>query len=128
MLVFAASALLFVGCNLTPTENPAPDNTTKPFVKSDLQKLYEKSFNGKSVAIIGDTVINYKPVKLHDAPNITDIKNLLNKDGSFKMVAIGGGMTAGAKDGGLYQNGQQTAFPNLMSIQKIGRASCRDRV
>lgn len=43
--------------------------------------------------------------------------NLLNKDGSFKIVSIGGGLTAGARDGGLYRNGQLTSFANLIAIQ-----------
>ena len=117
MFAFAASALLFVGCNLTPTENPAPDNTTKPFVKSDLQKLYEKSFNGKSVAIKGDTTIKENIIKLHEPPSSVNIKNLINRNGSFKMISVGGGLTAGAREGGLHRNGQLTSFPNLMSIQ-----------
>ena len=118
MLTFATSTLLFVSCGLFSNENVTPDNNTvKPFVKSEIQKLYENSFNGKTIIMNGDTTIENKPIKLHETPKDTDIKNLLNKDGTFKMVSIGGGLTAGARDGGLYRNGQLTSFVNLITIQ-----------
>jgi hypothetical protein len=54
---------------------------------------------------------------LHPNTQVANIENLKNTDGNFRMVAIGGGLTAGARDGGLYRNGQLTSFPNLIARQ-----------
>jgi hypothetical protein len=79
--------------------------------------LYENTFNGNSILINGDTDINQKEIQLHRRPTTTNIESIKNTIGTFKMVAIGGGLTAGARDGGLYRNGQLTSFPNLIAIQ-----------
>lgn len=111
----AFSTLLLIGCNIFSSENVTPDNKT--IEKSELQKLYENTFNGNSIVINGDTVINQKEIQLHSSPTTTNIESIKNTNGTFKMVAIGGGLTAGARDGGLYRNGQLTSFPNLVAIQ-----------
>lgn len=111
----AFSTLLLIGCNLFSSENVTPDN--KIIEKTELQKLYENTFNGKSIVINGDTIINQKEIQLHSSPTATNIETIKNINGTFKMVAIGGGLTAGARDGGLYRNGQLTSFPNLIAIQ-----------
>lgn len=109
------STLLLVGCNLFSSENVTPDNKT--IEKTELQKLYETTFNGNSIVIKGDTVINQKEIQLHNNQTVANIDAIKNANGTFKMVAIGGGLTAGARDGGLYRNGQLTSFPNLIAIQ-----------
>lgn len=47
-------------------------------------------------------------------PNLGDIVKIGEK---VNMVAIGGGMTAGFRNGGLYRAGQLTAYPNLVAHQ-----------
>ena len=116
-MLFALSVFFLVSCEFFSKENVNPQNNSGIIVKSAIQKLYESSFNGNSVVINGDTTVNYQEIKLHDKPTTTNINGLMNKDGSFKMVAIGGGITAGARDGGLHRNGQLTSFPNLIAIQ-----------
>lgn len=111
----AFSTLLLIGCNIFSSENVTPDNKT--IEKTELQKLYENTFNGNSIVINGDTTINQKEIQLHSSPTTTNIESIKNTNGTFKMVAIGGGLTAGARDGGLYRNGQLTSFPNLVAIQ-----------
>lgn len=113
MLAFTFATLL-LSCNVS-TETIDPNTTSTQ--KSELQTLYENTFNGKSVFINGDTTIKYKEIQLHSTPATTNISNLLNANGTFKMVAIGGGLTAGARDGGLHRNAQLTSFPNLIAIQ-----------
>ena len=116
-MLFALSVFFLVSCEFFSKENVNPQNNSGIIVKSAIQKLYESSFNGNSVIINGDTTVNYQEIKLHDKPTTTNINGLMNKGGSFKMVAIGGGITAGARDGGLHRNGQLTSFPNLIAIQ-----------
>lgn len=36
---------------------------------------------------------------------------------AIQMISVGGGMTAGAQNGGLYRDGQLTAYPNLVARQ-----------
>jgi hypothetical protein len=47
-------------------------------------------------------------------PNLGDIIKVGEK---VNMVAMGGGMTAGVRNGGLYRAGQMTAYPNLVARQ-----------
>jgi hypothetical protein len=47
-------------------------------------------------------------------PNLGDIVKTGEK---INMVAMGGGMTAGVRNGGLYRAGQMTAYPNLVARQ-----------
>ena len=43
--------------------------------------------------------------------------NLIKAGEKLNMVAMGGGMTAGVRNGGLYRAGQMTAYPNLVARQ-----------
>jgi len=43
--------------------------------------------------------------------------SILKTGEKLNMVALGGGMTAGVRNGGLYRYGQITAFPNLVAHQ-----------
>jgi hypothetical protein len=47
----------------------------------------------------------------------TDMGNILKSGEKLNMVALGGGMTAGMRNGGLYRYGQMTAYPNLVARQ-----------
>lgn len=52
----------------------------------------------------------------------TDMKipnygRLLKNGEEIQMISIGGGLTAGAQNGGLYRDGQLTAYPNLVAKQ-----------
>ena len=46
-----------------------------------------------------------------------DMGNILKSGEKLNMVALGGGMTAGMRNGGLYRYGQMTAYPNLVARQ-----------
>jgi hypothetical protein len=74
---------------------------------------------------VGDTTIKVKPDK-DILPALTakktDLKNisaneLSNLEGGFRMLSIGGSLSAGFRDGGLYREAQLTAFPNLVARQ-----------
>ena len=46
-----------------------------------------------------------------------DMGTILKSGEKINMVAMGGGMTAGVRNGGLYRYGQMTAYPNLVARQ-----------
>lgn len=50
-------------------------------------------------------------------PTIKSIGDFAAKEKAVKMVSLGGGLSAGVRNGGLYRFGQITAFPNLVARQ-----------
>ena len=70
---------------------------------------------------IGDTTIRVKADK-DVLPALTGKKaNLstvtINTEGGFRLLSVGGSLSAGFRNGGLYREGQLTAFPNLIARQ-----------
>jgi len=47
----------------------------------------------------------------------SDMGTILRSGEKLNIVAMGEGMTAGVRDGGLYCYGQMTAYPNLLARQ-----------
>ncbi|WP_028523837.1 hypothetical protein [Runella limosa] len=72
----------------------------------------------------GDINIKVKPDKevLPEKPaQAPDLSKIQKEPGKFRLVAVGGSLSAGFRDGGLYREGQLTAFPNLIAGQmKVG--------
>lgn len=68
----------------------------------------------------GDTIIKVQsdkevlPEKPSKAP---DLSKLQKEQGKFRLVSVGGSLSAGFRDGGLYRSGQLTAFPHLIALQ-----------
>lgn len=48
---------------------------------------------------------------------IPDYGQMIPAGEVLQMIAVGGGMTAGAQNGGLYRSGQLAAYPNLVARQ-----------
>lgn len=71
----------------------------------------------------GDTTIRVKadkdilPALTGIKIDLTAITNTLLNLGNFRLMSIGGALSAGFRDGGLYREGQLTAFPNLVARQ-----------
>lgn len=72
----------------------------------------------------GDTVVLYKPPKLNKLPDLKpNLSNLKNNDDAdlknkpLRMVCIGGGVTAGMRDGGYFNEGITTSYANLLARQ-----------
>ena len=108
MTTFVISCLL-VACNTTTDPTP----TEEPILYKGAT-LYDKY----SPFLAGDTIITTKKATLHTAPKATNVKNLQkNEQTPLRYVAIGGSLSAGVRDFGLYRAGQETAFPNLLAIQ-----------
>jgi hypothetical protein len=70
---------------------------------------------------VGDTTISVKadkdvlPALPTTKANIASITT--NLEGGFRLLSVGGSLSAGFRDGGLYREGQLTAFPNLVARQ-----------
>jgi hypothetical protein len=126
------SGLLMAGCYLN---EPLPDtptadysiidgDTVKTVVFKDYKKLKDKDPNGKNYITVGDTIVTYKEPKLHTPPGKDpDLSKLKNNDDPdlkgkpLRMVAIGGSLTAGVRDGGYFNEGILTSYPNLIARQ-----------
>ncbi|GAB4045150.1 hypothetical protein GCM10028774_66450 [Spirosoma jeollabukense] len=83
-----------------------------------------KTVDGSPVSLVrkaADTV--YRPVKpdivVPPVSVVPDLSFLSKQAGktTIKYVAVGGKLSSGFRDGGLYREGQLTAFPNLIAHQ-----------
>ncbi len=133
MNLLLISAFLLGGCNTkdpvaTPTANPdysiIDGDTIKTVVFKDYKKLKDKDPNGKNYIVVGDTIVTYKEPKLHTPPaKDPDLSKLKNNDDPdlkgkpLRYVAIGGSLTAGVRDGGYFNEGILTSYPNLIARQ-----------
>ena len=103
--------LMLGACN--PTVDPTP-----VFTKSDLVKAYENATEGINYALVGDTTLPQNTAPLHPLPaKMADVATLKAANGSFRYVAIGASLTAGVRDGGWFNEGITTAYPNLIARQ-----------
>lgn len=131
LLIF--TALVVGSCRVEdPTASPLPTtdysiingDTVKTVKTKDYDKLYQKDNNAKKYILVGDTIVTYKEPKLHTPPSkdpdLSKIKN--EKEISLKgkpltMVVIGGSLSAGVRDGGYFNEGILTSYPNLIARQ-----------
>lgn len=101
-------------------------DTVKNRIEKEYQdkKVKEKLLYGDKHIVVGEETVTYKEPKLHTPPakdpDLSKIKNnddpdLKGKD--LRMVAIGGSLTAGVRDGGYFNEGIITAYPNLIARQ-----------
>jgi hypothetical protein len=128
-----AAALNIVSCNpkelLKPGLEPAfvviDGDTVKTrddkAIKDKIRK-YDK-VGLLLTTITGDTILTYKaPKKLKPAklPDLTVHKNTNVaelKGKPFKMISAGGNLMQGMRDGGIFNEGMLTAYPNLIANQ-----------
>jgi hypothetical protein len=112
MNLLTLSAIFLAACK--PADNKPLDNNSK----SDLVKAYETAPEGLNYALVGDTTRPNVLTPLHPTTNQTaNITALKAADGSFRYVAIGASLTAGVRDGGWFNDGMTTAYPNLIARQ-----------
>lgn len=133
MNILILSALLIGGCRVNdPVANPALNtdysiidgDTVKTVKTKDFDKIYKNDNNSKKYIIVGDTIITYKEPKLHTPPakdpDLAKIKNDKEptlKGKPLKMIVVGGSMSAGVRDGGYFNEGILTSYPNLIARQ-----------
>ena len=127
------SAFLLGGCKTKdPIATPVANvdysiingDTIKTVIFKDYKKLNDKDPNGKNYIVVGDTIVTYREPKLHTPPDIApDLSKLKNNDDPdlkgkpLRMIAIGGSLTAGVRDGGYFNEGILTSYPNLIARQ-----------
>ena len=106
---------------VTPTSpaivvtNPNPDNFSSillglyPFADADRQ-FYIKEKISYTSSMNVNALFSTKMAS-------PDMGEIVKSGEKVNMVAIGGGLTAGFRNGGLYRAGQMTAYPNLVARQ-----------
>lgn len=133
MNVTILSTLLLTGCNMNePIAIPRVTNeysiingdTVKTVLNKDYKKTKSFDLNGANYLVVGDTIITYQEPLLPALPSSApDLNNLKNNDDSelkgkpLRYVAIGGSLTAGVRDGGYFNEGMITSYPNLIARQ-----------
>lgn len=133
MNILLLSALLLGGCKTTdPIATPLLNtdysiidgDTVKTVKTKDYDKIYKYENNNKKYITVGDTIATYREPKLHTPPakdpDLAKIKN--NKEPTLKgkpltMIVVGGSMSAGVRDGGYFNEGILTSYPNLIARQ-----------
>ena len=127
-LLFAAVSLL--GCNtdgiLEPDTPINPDYSI--FQKDTIWTEETKGFKdfkrldyySKDYFVVGDTIVTFIEPKLPPIAKNVDVsalKSSSNKDQPFRYVAIGSTTASGYRDGGYFNEGILTSYPNLLARQ-----------
>ncbi|MBX2952038.1 MAG: hypothetical protein KF870_06005 [Leadbetterella sp.] len=95
-------------------------------IRQDVKNMdaLKKSKYLRGRIIYGDTVVAYIPASLHTPPekavNLEQLKSPNNeylKGKPFRYIAYGGSITAGVRDGGYFNEGMETSYPNLIARQ-----------
>lgn len=99
-------------------------DTVKTRIEKDYIKINSLDVLSSKFAVVGDTVVMYKQVRLHTPPlqqpnlkNIKDDENPALKGKPLRYIALGGSLTAGVRDGGYFNEGIQTSYPALVARQ-----------
>ncbi|UBM57973.1 hypothetical protein LAG90_14280 [Marinilongibacter aquaticus] len=128
ILSFAFAAACLMGCNQpietepeTVYSNPEivyPDTSIfRPF--QEIQKVGKK-FQTIEQLVVGSQPYTPKAIPLHGVPlNLGFLKkvkgNPLNP--KVKYLAVGSSLTAGVRDGGYFNEGMLTSYPNIIARQ-----------
>lgn len=99
-------------------------DTVKTRIDKEYNRINRVDVLSPGYNIIGDTIVNFKQIKLHTPPDkAPDLKNIKNdenpelKGKPLRYIAVGGSLTAGVRDGGYFNEGIQTSYPNLVARQ-----------
>ena len=129
LLALSLTALLYGG-GCTPDLLPIPmtteyaiidGDTVKTVVDKNSRAILNANPHAKMIAYVGDTVIIYRPAKLHTPKGkpaeVSNLKRNPADKSPLHLVAVGGSLMAGVRDGGYFNEGMETAFANLLAIQ-----------
>lgn len=126
-LIFIASSL--VGCHSDALLEPEiPDyfvingDTIKIRNDKSLGNFGRSSLANDQRIFYGDTLVQYvkHPMPNIKKPDLSTLKNNLDaelKGKSFRMIVVGDGVAAGVREGGYFNEGMETSFPNLIALQ-----------
>jgi hypothetical protein len=123
-------AYLMLSCNPNEILEPELDANLYQIINGDTIKVrsdqslgnFGINTNPQDLRIFyGDTTVHFKkyPVSGNSTkkPNISKIKNISASNQPFRMIAVGGAVAAGVRDGGYFNEGLETSFPNLIANQ-----------
>lgn len=123
---------MMLGCNSKEILEPTTDypafvvidgDTVKTRVEKDFSKNKNITNFNKIPNVVGETVLTFKDTKLPDLPSKkVDLVKLKSKKPElanlpFKYIAFGSSLTAGVRDGGYFNDGIETSYPNLIARQ-----------
>ncbi|MBC8155307.1 MAG: hypothetical protein H7Z72_20645 [Bacteroidetes bacterium] len=136
---FAATLLpLLTGCSVkyelppptTAATPPAAVTTAQPATttavtpqpaQANNERPLEGSLHPMGYRSLIDSQATYtatlRPERLADLPLSVDFGGLAKNGQPPRLIALGGSLTAGIRNGGLYREGQLTAYPNLVARQ-----------
>lgn len=96
-------------------------DTIRTEVKGEFNEVIDSKRNSFVVIYNSDSIITYKEPVLNKIPSKRpDIANLKNRKlvaGPVKMISLGQSLSAGVRDGGYFNEGILTSFPNLLARQ-----------
>ena len=75
---------------------------------------------GRGHAVVGDTVVPYTKIELPPVHKQTDLSSLRSGETAgrpFRMITIGGALSAGMRDYGWFNEGMLTSYPNIIAHQ-----------
>lgn len=117
LLVSCSSEVLPPQVEVQPTTPPVVNPPNTAGNETLLPPLYP--FSDKSYFIKGESsaTASLDISAFFQGNNTPNLGSIINNGEKLNMIAMGGGLTAGVRNGGLYRVGQMTAFPNLVAWQ-----------
>ncbi|MDP1815902.1 MAG: hypothetical protein Q8K92_15755 [Leadbetterella sp.] len=130
MITTLLAASLMLSCN--PKEILEPTDSNIMIIDGDTVKVRNDKAQGNFGVnksrwnfriLYGDTILKYSPLNISFSTkkvNIEKIKNNVDPDlkgKPFRMIVVGDGVAAGVRDGGYFNEGLETSFPNLVAKQ-----------
>lgn len=92
---------------------PLPTKTEEKLIEGSLHPMaYPSLLTGKT-----DYISTFRTDALPPLPANVELGTLVKPGQPLRMIALGGSLTAGVRNGGLYREGQLTAYPNLVARQ-----------
>jgi hypothetical protein len=132
LFVTALATASMLSCNSPDLVPEAPmtleysiidGDTVKNRVENNFQQIKEKDKYRKIQISVGDTIVTYrkptfnKPKRKADLSNLKNDKDPTLKGKPLKYMAIGGSYAAGVRDGGYFNEGAETSYPNIIANQ-----------
>ncbi len=117
LLVSCSSEVLPPQVEVQPTTPPVVNPPSTAGNETLLPPLYP--FTDQSYFIKGESSVtsNVDISAFFQGNSTPNLGSIINNGEKLNMIAMGGGLTAGVRNGGLYRVGQMTAFPNLVAWQ-----------
>ena len=97
---------------INPAPLPVAEALEKPLEGWLHPMAYASLITGKT-----DYISGLRAEVLTQVTSGVDLGSLVKPGQPLRMIALGGSLTAGVRNGGLYREGQLTAYPNLVARQ-----------